>query len=63
MDSQVGICLSGAFTFAWPQLRGKFMSGLEAWRLSRTELRELLNKYERAVEDDACASSVFTIII
>ncbi|CAK9015545.1 Carnosine N-methyltransferase [Durusdinium trenchii] len=27
--------------------------GLEGWRLSRTELRELLNKYERAVEDDA----------
>jgi len=26
---------------------------LESWRISRTELRELLLKYERAVEDDA----------
>eukprot|EP00450_Noctiluca_scintillans_P027469 CAMPEP_0194536352 /NCGR_PEP_ID=MMETSP0253-20130528/75252_1 /TAXON_ID=2966 /ORGANISM="Noctiluca scintillans" /LENGTH=340 /DNA_ID=CAMNT_0039382265 /DNA_START=41 /DNA_END=1060 /DNA_ORIENTATION=+ len=25
----------------------------EAWRLRRTELRDLLNKYEKAVEDDA----------
>eukprot|EP00435_Cladocopium_sp_Y103_P046363 s2108_g13.t1 len=60
----VGVCLSGAFTFVWPRLSPKSM-GIEGWRLSRTplsltqlhcdrtELRELLNKYERVVEDDA----------
>mmetsp|Transcript_21219 Transcript_21219/g.35366 ORF Transcript_21219/g.35366 Transcript_21219/m.35366 type:complete len:402 (-) Transcript_21219:94-1299(-) len=48
----VGVCLSGAFTFLWPRLSPKSM-GIEGWRLSRTELRELLNKYERVVEDDA----------
>lgn len=33
---------------------GKAMS-YEQWRMSRTELRELLGKYEKAVEDDASA--------
>jgi len=46
----VGICLSGLYTFVWPRVSPKSMEG---WRLSRTELRELLNKYERTVEDDA----------
>ncbi|CAJ1360155.1 unnamed protein product [Effrenium voratum] len=46
-----GVCLTGAFTFAWrPRVAPM---GLEGWRLSRTELRDILNKYERIVEDDS----------
>ncbi|CAE7480190.1 unnamed protein product, partial [Symbiodinium sp. CCMP2592] len=42
---------------AWPKLykkwKGKPPMSFEGWRLSRTELRDVFNKYEQAIEKDA----------
>ncbi|CAE7293538.1 CARNMT1 [Symbiodinium natans] len=50
----VGACLGGVLSFAWPKVfsSSKSMS-FESWRLSRTELRDVFNRYEQAVEKDA----------
>merc|ERR1719188_202226 len=36
-----------------PSVRGAAPMQCEPWRMSRTELREVLNRYEKAVEEDA----------